>query len=67
MSRHKYGNQIWIAYSRCGRTRDLYIVEDPFFVLVPEIAGNKPYYSVGRFAAFICLFLPIEVFVDDDS
>ena len=34
---------------------------------VPEIAGNKPQYSVGCFAAFLGLFLPLEVFGDDDS
>ena len=25
--------------------------EDQFFVFVPEIVGNEPQYSVGRFAA----------------
>ena len=34
---------------------------------VPEIKGNEPQYSVGRVAAFLCLFLPPEVFGDDDS
>ena len=34
---------------------------------VPEIVGNEPQYSAGRFAAFLCLFLPLEVFGDDDS
>ena len=34
---------------------------------LPEIAGNEPQYSVGRFAAFLCLFLPLEDFSDDDS
>ena len=33
----------------------------------PEIAGNKPQYSVGFFAAILCLFLPLEVCGDDDS
>ena len=37
-----------------------------FFVFVPEIAGNEPQYSVGCFAAFLGLFLPLEVFGDDD-
>ena len=37
------------------------------FVFVPEIAGNESQYSVGRFAAFLCLFLSLEVFGDDDS
>ena len=32
-----------------------------------EIEGNESQYSVGRFAAFLCLFLPLEVFGDDDS
>ena len=41
--------------------------EDQFFVFVPEIAGNEPQYSVGRFAAFLCLFSPLEVFGDNDS
>ena len=36
-------------------------------VFVPEISGNEPQNSVGRFAAFLCLFLPLEVFGDDDS
>ena len=38
-----------------------------FFDFVPEIADNKPQYSVGRFAAFLGLCLPLEVFGDDDS
>ena len=46
---------------------DLYNWEDQFFVFVPEIAGNEPQYSVCRFAAFLCLFLPLEVFGDADS
>ena len=33
----------------------------------PEIAGNEPQYSVGRFAAFLCLFSVLEVFRNDDS
>ena len=41
--------------------------EDQYFVFVPEIEGNEPEYSVGRFAAFLCLFWPLEVFGDDDS
>ena len=36
-------------------------------VFVPEIAGNESQYSVGHFAAFLSLFLPLEVFGDDDS
>ena len=36
-------------------------------MFVPEIEGNEPQYSVGHFAAFICLFLPLEFFDDDDS
>ena len=32
-------------------------------LFIPEIAGNKPQYSVGCFAAFLGLFLPLEVFV----
>ena len=43
------------------------IMGGQFFVFVPEIAGNKPQYSVGCFAAFLGLFLPLEVFGDDDS
>ena len=35
-------------------------------MFVPEIAGNELLYSVGRFAASLCLFLPLEVFGDDD-
>ena len=34
---------------------------------VPEISGNEPQYSVGHFAAFLCLFFTPEVFGDDDS
>ena len=41
--------------------------DDQFLVFLPVIAGNEPQYSVGRFAAFLCLFLPLEVFGDDDS
>ena len=41
--------------------------EDQFFVFVPGIVGNEPQYSVGRFAAVLCLLLPLEVFGDDDS
>ena len=40
---------------------------DQFFDFVPDIVGNEPQYSVGRFAAFLCLFLSFEVFGDDDS
>ena len=40
--------------------------EDQFFVFVNEIASNEPQYSVGYFAAFLCLFLPLEIFGDDD-
>ena len=36
-------------------------------VFVSEIAGNEPQQAVGRFAAFLCLFLSLEVFGDDDS
>ena len=36
-------------------------------MFVPEIADNAPQYSVCPFAAFLCLFLPLEVFGDDDS
>ena len=39
----------------------------PVLFFVPEIAGNEPQYSVGCFATFIGLFLPLEVFGDDDS
>ena len=35
--------------------------------MFPEITGNEHQYSVGRFAAFFFLFLPLEVFCDDDS
>ena len=38
-----------------------------FFVFVPEIAGNEPHYSVGRFLAFLCLFLTLVVFGEYDS
>ena len=41
------------------------IILGSVFCFVPEIAGNKPQYSVGCFAAFLCLFLPLEVFGDD--
>ena len=41
------------------------ILEEQFFVIVAEIADNEPQYSVARFAAFPCLFLPHEVFCDD--
>ena len=34
---------------------------------VPEIVGNEPQYSVGRFAPLLTLFLPLEVSGDDDS
>ena len=34
---------------------------------MPEIEGNEPQCSVGRFADFLCLFVPLEVFGDDDS
>ena len=27
--------------------------------------GNEPQYSIGHFAAFLCLFMPLEVFVDE--
>ena len=30
-------------------------------------AGKEPQYSVFRFTVFLCLFLPLEVFGDDDS
>ena len=43
------------------------IFEDQFFDFVPEVAGNEPQYSVGCFAAFLCLRLPLAVFGDDDS
>ena len=38
-----------------------------FSVLVLEIVGNESEYSIGSFAAFLCLLLPLEVFGDDDS
>ena len=38
-----------------------------FSVLVDEILGNESEYSIGGFAAFLCLLLPLEVFGDDDS
>ena len=41
--------------------------EDQFFVFVPEIAGNEPLYSVCRVVAFLCVFLPLQIFGHDDS
>ena len=38
-----------------------------FSVLVLGIAGNESEYSIGSFAAFLCLRLPLLVFDDDDS
>ena len=43
------------------------IMGESVLYFVPEIVGNESQYSVGRFAAFLCLFLPLEVFGDDDS
>ena len=43
------------------------IMGDQFSVFVPEIAGNEPQDSAGHVAAFLSLFLPLEVFGDDDS
>ena len=47
--------------------RGICVIGDQFFVFVPEIADNEPQYSVGCYTAFLCLFLPLEVFGDDDS
>ena len=38
-----------------------------FSVLVLEIASNESEYSIGGFATFLCLLLPLEVFGDNDS
>ena len=43
------------------------IMGNQFFVMVPEIACNESQNAVGRFAAFLCSFLTLEVFGDDDS
>ena len=47
--------------------RRICIMGGSVFVFVPEVACNSPQYSVGRTAIFLCLFLPLEVFDDDDS
>ena len=38
-----------------------------FSVLVLEIAGNESKYSIGGFAIFLVLLLPLKVFGDNDS
>ena len=62
----KLGTRIALNVREVGGL-EICTMEDQFFVFVPEIAANEPQYSVGRFAAFLCLFLPLEVFGDDDS
>ena len=43
------------------------IILGSILCFLPEVSGNEPQYSVGLFAAFLCLFLPLEVFGVDDS
>ena len=62
------GGRLWILPpSRGGSVGQFFVWEDQFFVFVPEIAGNEPQYSVGCLVVFLCLFLPLEVFGDDNS
>ena len=41
--------------------------EESVLSFIPETADNGPLDTVGRFPAFLGLFLPLEVFCDDDS
>ena len=66
MSRLKCGDHNCTACSRCGRTGDLYNGRISSLFFVPEISGNEPQYFISRFAAVLSLFLPLEVFGDDD-
>ena len=58
--------QMWdqncTACSRFGRTRDLYNGRISSLFLYLKLRAMNP-----RFAAFPCLFLPLEVFGDNDS
>ena len=66
MSRLKCGDPNCIACSDVGG-HGICIIGGSVLCLLPEIVGNEPQYSVGRFAAFLSLFLPLEVFGDVDS
>ena len=67
MYRLTFGDQNCTACSRCLRTRDLYNgrISSLFLFLKLRIMNHQ--YSVGPFEAFLCLFLPLGVFGDDDS
>ena len=67
MSSFKCGDKNSTACSRSGRTRDLNNGRISSLFLYLKLKGNAPQDSVGRFAVFLCLFLPLAVFFDDDS
>ena len=59
-----WGPELHCIFEMC--TNKIFVEwEDHVFVFVPEIAGNEPQYSAGRFAAHLWLFLPLEVFGDE--
>ena len=41
-------------------------MEEHFFAFGLEVLGDESQYSVGSFVAFLYLFLPIDIFGNDD-